>query len=51
VSDEDMIQYILKTTLFKKDDILKYENEEPGWIEKTYLEKLRGDEMERLRGQ
>jgi hypothetical protein len=50
VTEEDMIEHILKTTLFKIDDILRHEEEEPGWIEKTYLEKLRGDEMKRVRG-
>jgi hypothetical protein len=48
VTEEDMIELILKTTLFKRDELLKYENEEPGFIEKTYLEKLRQKERERL---
>jgi hypothetical protein len=50
VTEEDMIQHILKTTLFKRDGILKREEETPGWIEKTYLEKLRGAEYDRLNG-
>lgn len=50
VTEEEMIQRILKSTLFNRDDIMRYEEEEPGWIEDTYLEKLRGDEMKRLRG-
>jgi len=50
VTEEDMIELILKTTLFKRDQLLKYENEEPGFIEKTYLEKLRSEEMNRVRG-
>ena len=50
VTEEDMIEYILKTTLFRMDGILKNEEESPGWIEKTYLEKLRGADRERLRG-
>jgi len=50
VTEEDMIEHILKTTLFKRDDIMKQEEESPGWIEKTYLEKLRNDEYDRLRG-
>jgi hypothetical protein len=50
VTEEDMIELILKTTLFKMNDILKNEEETPGWIEKTYLEKLRGADRERLRG-
>lgn len=50
VTEEDMIELILKTTLFKRDGILKREEENPGWIEKTYLEKLRNAEYDRLRG-
>ena len=50
VTEEDMIELILKTTLFKMNDILKNEEETPGWIEKTYLEKLRNAEYDRLRG-
>jgi hypothetical protein len=50
VTEAEMIDRILKSTLFRMEDILRYEEEEPGWIEQTYLEKLRGDEMRRLRG-
>ena len=50
VTEEDMIEHILKNTLFRRQDILKNEEEEPGWIEKTYLEILRNDERDRLRG-
>jgi hypothetical protein len=50
VTEEEMIEHILKTTLFKMNDILKNEEENPGWIEKTYLEKLRNAEYDRLRG-
>jgi hypothetical protein len=50
VTEEEMIEHILKTTLFKMKDILKNEEESSGWIEKTYLEKLRNDEYDRLRG-
>jgi hypothetical protein len=49
VTEEDMIEYILQTTLYSRDKILKYENEEPGFIEKTYLGKLRDAEINRLR--
>ena len=49
VTEEDMIEYILKTTLYSRDKILKYENEKPGFIEKTYLSKLRDAEMKRVR--
>ena len=50
VTEEDMIEYILKTTLYGRDKILKYENEKPGFIEKTYLSKLRQAEIEKVRG-
>jgi hypothetical protein len=50
VTEEDMIELILQTTLYKRDEILKYENEEPGFIEKTYLSKLRDADMKRVRG-
>jgi len=50
VTEEDMIELILKTTLFRRDAIMKQEEESPGWIEKTYLEKLRNVEYDRLRG-
>jgi hypothetical protein len=50
VTEEEMIEHILKTTLFKIDDIMKQEEESPGWIEKTYLEKLRNAEYDRLSG-
>jgi len=50
VTEEEMIELILKTTLFRMDGILKNEEETPGWIEKTYLEKLRNADRERLRG-
>jgi hypothetical protein len=48
VTEEDMIEHILKTTLYKRNEILKHEDEKPGWIEKTYLQKLRSDEYDRL---
>jgi hypothetical protein len=50
VTEEDMIELILKTTLIRRDAIMKQEEESPGWIEKTYLEKLRNAEYDRLRG-
>jgi len=48
VTQDDMIDYIMKKTLFKRKDLLKYEDEEPGYIEDLYLKKLRNDEEERL---
>jgi hypothetical protein len=50
VTDEDMIELVLKTTLFKRDDLLRREEEDPGFIEKIYLGKLRDVEEKRLRG-
>jgi len=50
VTEEDMIELILKTTLFKRDYLLKQEKEEPGFIEKIYLGKLYNAEIDRLRG-
>ena len=48
VSMDDMIEYVLANTLFGRKDLLKYEEEEPGFIEKTYLDKLREKEYGRL---
>lgn len=50
VTQDDMIDYIMKKTLFKRKDLLKYEDEEPGYIEDLYLKKLRNAEEERLGG-
>ena len=49
VTTDEMIDYIMKNTLFSKKDLLKYEDEEPGYIEDIYLIKLRNAEAERLR--
>lgn len=49
VTQDEMIDYIMKKTLFKRKDLLKYEDDEPGYIEDLYLKKLRNDEEERLR--
>ena len=48
VTMEDMIDYIKKSTLFSYKDIEEHEKEAPGWIEKTYLQKLRQSEIDRL---
>jgi len=48
VTQDNMIDYIMKKTLYKRKDLLKYEDEEPGYIEDLYLKKLRNDEEERL---
>ena len=50
VTQDEMIDFILKKTLFRIDDLLKYEKEEPGYIEDLYLKKLRNAEEERLGG-
>ena len=47
VTMEDMMFYINQNTLFSYDDMEKYEEDEPGWIEKTYLGKLRQKEQEK----
>lgn len=46
VTMQDMIDYVLKNTLYNIKDLEKKTDEE---IEKIYLEKLRQKEMERLR--
>lgn len=48
VTQDEMIDYIMKNTLYKRKDLLKYEDEEPGYIEDLYLNKLRNAEEERL---
>jgi len=48
VTQDDMISYIMKSTLFKRNELLKYEDREPGYIEHLYLAKLRNAEMKRL---
>ena len=51
VTEEEMIDLILKTTLFKRDVLLRREEEEPGFIEKTYLQKIRNKKREDLENQ
>ena len=48
VTKQEMMDLIKKTTLFSYKDMEKHEEDEPGWIEKTYLGKLWGKEKERL---
>jgi hypothetical protein len=50
VTEEEMIELILKTTLHKRDGLLRREEEEHGYIERLYLDKLHNAEMDRLRG-
>lgn len=49
ITQEEMIDLILKTTLFKRNELLKYEEDSPGYIERVYLGKLQNAEIERLR--
>ena len=49
VTMDEMIDYVMKNTLFKRNDLLKHEDREPGFIEDLYLKKLRNAETERLR--
>lgn len=50
ITDQEMMDYIKANTLFSYKDMEKYEAEEPGWVEKTYLEKLHQKEYEKLNG-
>ena len=50
ITDQEMMDYIKANTLFSYKDMEKYEAEEPGWVEKTYLDKLHQKEYERLNG-
>ena len=51
VTEEEMIEHILKVGKYKMEDILWWEERLPGWIEQTYLEQLNGAEYRRLKGQ
>jgi hypothetical protein len=48
VTTQEMMDYIKKNTLFSYKDMEEHEEDEPGWIEKTYLGKLHGKEKERI---
>ena len=48
VTMQEMMDYIKKNTLFSYKDMEEHEEDEPGWIEKTYLGKLQGKEKERI---
>jgi hypothetical protein len=47
VSLDDMIDFLAANTLWSRKDL---EKKTPEYIEKTYLEKLRSQEMDRVRG-
>ena len=48
ITMQEMMDYIKKNTLFSYKDMEEHEEDEPGWIEKTYLGKLHGKEKERV---
>jgi hypothetical protein len=48
ITMQEMMDYIKKNTLFSYKDMEEHEEDEPGWIEKTYLGKLQGKEKERV---
>ncbi len=43
ITTQEMMDYIKANTLFSYRDMEVHEEEEPGWIEKTYLQKLRSE--------
>lgn len=49
VTQDEMIEFVLKTTAYGKNEILKREEEEPGWIEDLYLKKLQDEKINQLR--
>ena len=48
ITMQEMMDYIKKNTLFSYKDMEEHEEEEPGWIEDTYLGKLHSKEQERV---
>ena len=48
ITMQEMMDYIKKNTLFFYGDMENREKEEPGWVEKTYLELLNRKEHERI---
>jgi hypothetical protein len=50
VTEDEMIDFIVKNTLWNRKDLEKRILEDPEFIEKVYLEKLRDNEMKKLRG-
>jgi len=49
VTDDEMIDFIVKNTLWNAKDLIKKEEETPGYIDKLYINKLRQSEIERVR--
>ena len=50
VTDDDMIDYIVSNTLWRRKDLEKKILEDPEYVEKMYLDILRNKEMDRIRG-
>ena len=48
VTMQEMMDYIKKNTLYSYNNMEEHEEEEPGWIEKTYLGILHGTEKRRV---
>jgi len=48
VTQDEMIEVIMKNTLWRKKDLLSLEEREPGSIERMYLQKLHSNEIKRL---
>jgi hypothetical protein len=50
VTDDEMIDFIVKNTLFRKDELEKRIIDEREWLEKLYTDKVRSSEIDRVRG-
>ena len=48
ITTQEMMDYIKGNTLFSYSDMEEHEEDEPGWIERTYLQKLRSNEEDRI---
>jgi len=48
ITTQEMMDYIKKNTLFSYEDMEEYEEDKPGWTEKTYLGILHGEEKRRV---
>jgi hypothetical protein len=50
VTDDEMIDFIVKNTLYSRSDLEKRIIDEREWLEKVYTNKLRNLEIDRIRG-
>jgi len=50
VTDDEMIDFIVKNTLYSRSDLEKRIIDEREWLEKVYTQKLRSLEIDRIRG-